>query len=34
MNPTLLGVFFIAVDVIVAGYCLYTIATSRRGVQV
>ena len=34
MNPTLLGASFIAVDVIVAGCCLYIIAKSRRSVQV
>lgn len=33
MSPTLLGAFFIAVDVIVAGCCLYIIAKSRRGVR-
>jgi hypothetical protein len=33
MDPTLLGAFFIAIDVIVAGCCLYIIARNRQGAR-
>jgi hypothetical protein len=34
MNPTLLGAFFIAIDVIVAVYCLTTIVRSKQSSRV
>ena len=33
MNPTPLGAFFIAVDVIVAGCCFYIITKNKRGAR-